>query len=148
MKVPFFMLCSEDDDEIEAEFPKMVAYWKHLATDLDREMPDDLAYWGVLKDKFNELTVEQLHNRQTAFGRPEKLVELFLGIAAAGVDELLVEPFYGPQGYEDTARNLRLFRDEVMPYVDERFGGPTYSWDGEETVMVEAATNSINEVSR
>lgn len=148
IKVPFFMLCSEDDDEIAAEFPKMVAYWQHLANDLERGMPEDLRYWEVLKDKFNELTVEELHNRQTAFGRPEKLVELFLGVAEAGVDELLVEPFYGPQGYEETARNLRLFREAVMPYVDDRFGGPKYSWDGQRTVLAEPATNVLTEVSR
>ena len=148
LKVPFFMLCSEDDQEIEAEFHKMVGYWKHLSTDLDRGLPDDLKYWETLKDKFEELTVEELHNRQTAFGRPEKLVELFLKIAEAGVDELLVEPFYGPQRYEDAARNLRLFREKVMPYVDERHGGPKYAWDGQRTVLIEQATNSLAEVSR
>lgn len=148
IKVPFFMLCSEDDDEIAAEFPKMVAYWKHLAGDLDRGLPEDLRYWETLKDKFEELTVEELHNRQTAFGRPEKLVRLFLEVAAAGVDELLVEPFYGPQGYDDVARNLRLFREAVMPYVDDRLGGPSYSWDGRRTVLAEPATNLLAEVSR
>ena len=126
------MLCSQDDDEIEAEFPKMVAYWKHLAGDLDRGLPEDLRYWETLKDKFNELTVEELHNRQTAFGQPDKLVSLFLEVAAAGVDELLVEPFYGPQGFDDAARNLRLFRETVMPYVDDRLGGPKYTWDGQQ----------------
>ena len=148
LKVPFFMLCSEDDQEIEAEFHKMVGYWKHLSTDLDRGLPDDLKYWETLKDKFEALTVEELHNRQTAFGRPEKLVELFLKIAEAGVDELLVEPFYGPQHYEDAARNLQLFRETVMPYVDERHGGPKYAWDGQRTVVIEQATNSLAEVSR
>jgi alkanesulfonate monooxygenase SsuD/methylene tetrahydromethanopterin reductase-like flavin-dependent oxidoreductase (luciferase family) len=148
LKVPFFMLCSEDEQEIEAEFHKMVGYWKHLSIDLDRGLPDDLKYWETLKDKFEELTVEELHNRQTAFSRPEKLVELFLGIAETGVDELLVEPFYGPQRYEDAARNLRLFREAVMPYVDERYGGPKYAWDGQRTVLVEQATNLLAEVSR
>ena len=148
IKVPFFMLCSEDDDEIAAEFPKMVAYWRRLAEDLDRGLPEDLRYWETLKDKFNELTVEELHNRQTAFGRPEKLVQLFLDVAAAGVDELLVEPFYGPQRYDDAARNLRLFREAVMPYVDDRLGGPRYAWDGRRTVLAEPATNLQAEVSR
>jgi len=143
IKVPFFTLCSEDEEEIAAEFHKMVAYWKHLATDLDRGLPEDLRYWEQLKDKFGELTVEELHNRQTAFGRPEKLVELFLSVAEAGVDELLVEPFYGPQSYDDAARNLRLFREKVMPYVDDRLGGPRYKWDGERTVLAEQATNRL-----
>jgi alkanesulfonate monooxygenase SsuD/methylene tetrahydromethanopterin reductase-like flavin-dependent oxidoreductase (luciferase family) len=143
IKVPFFMLCSRDEEEIAAEFPKMVGYWQHLATDLERGLPEDLRYWETLKDKFSELTVEELHNRQTAFGRPETLVRLFLEVAAAGVDELLVEPFYGPQSGADAERNLRLFREEVMPYVDERFGGPRYAWDGERTVLVQEAANKL-----
>jgi alkanesulfonate monooxygenase SsuD/methylene tetrahydromethanopterin reductase-like flavin-dependent oxidoreductase (luciferase family) len=142
ISVPFFMLCSEDDAEIEAEFTHMVNYWKHLSLSLDRGLPDDLKYWESLKDKFEQLTVEDLHNRQTAFGRPEMLTELFLQIAASGVDEVLVEPFYGPQQYKDCARNLQLFRDKVMPYVDDRFGGPKYDWDGRETVLVHEATNT------
>lgn len=141
ISVPFFTLCSQDDAEIEAEFEKMVNYWKHLSLSLDRGLPKDLKYWETLKDKFSELTVEDLHNRQTAFGRPEMLIELFLGIAEAGVDEILIEPFYGPQSYEDCARNLRLFREQVMPYVDDRFGGPNYDWDGTQTVLVQEATN-------
>ena len=141
IKVPFFMLCSRDEAEIEAEFHKMVAYWQHLADDLDRGLPEDLRYWETMKDKFDELTVEDLHNRQTAFGQPEKLVALFLEVAACGVDELLVEPFYGPQRFEDAARNLRLFREEVMPFVDERLGGPRYRWDGARTVLERPAAN-------
>ncbi len=141
--VPFFMLCSEDDEEIEAEFGKMVGYWKHLSLDLERGLPESLQYWETLKGQFEKLTVEDLHNRQTAFGRPEKLIDLFLKIAEAGVDELLVEPFYGPQSYEDVERNLRLFREKVMPYVDDRFGGPKYEWNGEKTVLAQKAKNKM-----
>jgi len=141
--VPFFMLCSEDDDLIQEEFTKMVNYWKHLSGDLDKGLPPDLQYWETMKAKFETLTVEDLKMRQTAFGRPEKLVELFLRIAEAGVDEVCVEPYYGPQRYAEVEANLRLFRDKVMPYVDDRFGGPRYEWNGAESVLAEPARNVL-----
>ncbi|WP_345752597.1 LLM class flavin-dependent oxidoreductase [Microbacterium rhizophilus] len=141
--VPFFTLVSRDEDKIAREFDLMVDYWKHLANDLGDAFPRDLDYWMRLKDQFARLTVEDLHNRQTAFGTPEKLVELFLKVAETGTDEVLIEPFYGPQELEESLRNARMFREEVMPAVDERFGGPKYGWDGEKIALVSPAANVL-----
>jgi len=142
--VPFFMLCSEDDAQIQDEFHKMVGYWKHLSGDLDKGLPDDLKYWETMKAKFEVLTVDDLKMRQTAFGRPEMLIKLFLAIAETGVDEVCVEPYYGPQNYEDVEANIKLFREKVMPYVDHRFGGPKYEWNGSEVVKTQEATNVLD----
>lgn len=139
--VPFFTLCSRDEGKIEAEYQRMVDYWQHLSKDLDRDLPPHLGYWIGLKDALARLTVEDLHNRQTAFGTPEKLIQLFLGVAASGVDEVLIEAFYGPQQLDEALENARMVREEVMPYVDERFGGPVYGWDGEKVVLQREAAN-------
>jgi alkanesulfonate monooxygenase SsuD/methylene tetrahydromethanopterin reductase-like flavin-dependent oxidoreductase (luciferase family) len=141
--VPFFTLVSRDEDQIAREFDLMVDYWKHLANDLGDTFPRDLGYWSSLKEQFAKLTVEDLHNRQTAFGTPEKLIELFLKVAATGTDEVLIEPFYGPQEIEESLRNARMFREEVMPFVDDRFGGPKYEWDGEGIALVSPAANPV-----
>lgn len=141
--VPFFTLCSNDEDKIEQEFQRMVDYWHHLSNDLDVELPPHLAYWANLKKTFAGLTVAQLHNRQTAFGKPEKLIELFLNVAASGVDEICIESFYGPQDVDEAIENARFLREEVMPFVDERFGGPKYGWDPDQRkiVLLKEATN-------
>lgn len=143
VSVPFFTIVSRDQEQIGQEFHHMVNYWKGLSHDLAPGMPNDLAYWDTLKTKFEELTVEDLRNRQTAFGTPEQLVELFLQVAASGADEVLIEPFYGPQSLEEALRNAKMFRDEVMPYIDERFGGPKYGWDGEKFVLEREAVNQL-----
>lgn len=134
--VPFFTLCSLDEDKIEHEFQRMVDYWRHLSEDLDATLPPHLAYWADLKQTFKGLTVEQLHNRQTAFGRPEKLIKLFLDVAASGVDEICIESFYGPQDVDEAIENARFLRETVMPFVDERFGGPKYGWDPQRREIV------------
>jgi len=97
-----------------------------------------------MKAKFEVLTVDDLKMRQTAFGRPEMLIKLFLAIAETGVDEVCVEPYYGPQNYEDVEANIKLFREKVMPYVDHRFGGPKYEWNGSEVVKTQEATNVLD----
>jgi alkanesulfonate monooxygenase SsuD/methylene tetrahydromethanopterin reductase-like flavin-dependent oxidoreductase (luciferase family) len=141
--VPYFMICSDDPAQVEAEFTTMVDYWRHFSGDLEDGLPADLKYWEDIKHRFAALTIEDLHNRQCAFGSPEKLVEMFLEVAATGVDELLIEPFYGAQTLAEAVRNARLFRERVMPYVDERFGGPKYRWDGNEFVLELPATNVL-----
>jgi alkanesulfonate monooxygenase SsuD/methylene tetrahydromethanopterin reductase-like flavin-dependent oxidoreductase (luciferase family) len=141
--VPYFMICSNDPAQVEAEFTTMTDYWRHFSGDLDKGLPEDLRYWEGIKDKFAELTVEDLHNRQCAFGTPEKLVEMFLEVAATGVDELLIEPFYGAQSLQEAVRNAQLFRERVMPYVDDRFGGPKYRWDGNDVVLERPASNVL-----
>lgn len=145
--VPFFTACSIDPQKIEDEFQRMVDYWRHLSNDLDKELPPHLAYWAQLKDQLEQLTVEDLHNRQTAFGTPEKLIELFLGVAASGVDEVLIEAFYGPQQIDEAVENARAVREQVMPYVDERFGGPKYRWDGTKVVLEQDATNKHESIA-
>lgn len=144
--VPFFTLCSTDEEKIEQEFQRMVDYWRYLSEDLDATLPPHLAYWADLKETFAGLTIEQLHNRQTAFGRPEKLIELFLNVAASGVDEICIESFYGPQDIDEAIENAKFLREAVMPYVDERFGGPKYGWDPEQrkVVLQKDATNKMD----
>lgn len=142
--VPFFTKCSLSDEEIEREFVRMVDYWRHLSGDLDRELPPHLAYWATLKDTLEQLTVEDLHNRQTAFGKPEMLIKLFLDVAASGVDEVLIESFYGPQSVEEAVENAEILREKVIPFVDDRFGGPLYGWDGERIALQRDATTRVD----
>jgi alkanesulfonate monooxygenase SsuD/methylene tetrahydromethanopterin reductase-like flavin-dependent oxidoreductase (luciferase family) len=113
------------DEEAKAETPHLVWFYHLLATLLPgapgRPMPS-AGYENYPRDPLalSEVTVDDVWNRGTCFGSPERVIDLMKRyMHACGTTSFMVQMRIGGLEHDKVLRSMQLFAEHVMPALEE-----------------------------
>jgi alkanesulfonate monooxygenase SsuD/methylene tetrahydromethanopterin reductase-like flavin-dependent oxidoreductase (luciferase family) len=80
-------------------------------------LPDSYAHWRGLSRRTASLTWDDLFERRSLMGSPERVASKVRQLASYGIDELILFMGFGTLEHERTLASMRLFAERVMPVI-------------------------------
>lgn len=81
-------------------------------------VPPNLAYFVEIARKIETMKADELGDGSIATGSAEKVVEILKRAEAAGIDEAILNVYFGGISQRDAMEQLELLGKHVLPHFD------------------------------